>query len=197
MSSPSGFDSWFESLSLETGELSFDKTLANQLRLIAGLKDYGVLMTSGLHALPYSCWLRDGMSMNSRLLIHQMPEARSLSSWVESQQVQDIRVASHFQAQDAFTNDIREHRFDLMVLAFLDGEGDADQREMLASWLALLRDGGLAVLLASARLRSEFESLYTEEYFSAEFGESETCLMLVRKGSQHRAVRRGARRRAR
>ena len=89
-----------------------------------------------------------------------------------------------------FLSDIEQHRFDLILL-------DVDEITAGGATTVVdrLTDHGLLVGFGD---RAELEDLIgrcADSHFCSRFGGSDRCVALSRKGLQHRAVRRGGRRR--
>jgi len=186
---PAQDERWLENLAAENVHARFDASLAETLRVVAGMRQDAVCLCSGPGALPYVGWLRDGLRMSSRLIIHLDPSLDRLEKLIRHQQDDDIRVAGHFQDLQSFGRDIARHRIDLLVADF-----DGDNRHAMGSLMSLLTDEALMVILADEDLQCDLRSDYATEYFVADAGSS-AALLLSRKGRQHRLARRGSRRR--
>jgi len=188
---PANHDNWLGRLAAAGVCLEFDSVLAETLRVVAGVRQDAVCLCSGPGTLPYVGWLRDGLRMSSRLIIHLEPSLEKLGNLVQQQLDDDIRVAGHFQDLESFSRDIARHRIDLLVAELNDAN-----RAAMGGMISLLTDEALMVIVADGKLQPELRSDYADEYFVAPVGSHTAALMLSRKGRQHRLVRRGSRRRA-
>ena len=186
---PAGLASWLDSLAA-TEEVDHEKSLGRALRVIAGARQDAVCLCSGIRALPYVEWLRDGLRMSSRLIIHLDPEYSSLSDAMQNQADLDIRVAGHFQDLAGFIRDISHHRIDLLV-----ADIDDTNRAVMHGLISLLSDGALLVAIADVAEQQQLRSDYATEFFVSSLGEQGSAIMMTRKGRQHRLSRRGGRQR--
>ncbi len=186
MTFPSGANDWLSALAEINPKLPFCEEQAALIRILASQKDYAVMVASGPGTLNYVPWLRDGMSMNNRLIIHQTPEYKQYEPSLGAQLAIDIRLAAHFQEVDAFTTDIAHHKVDMVLLDWTAEVQDVE------NWLSLMSDFGLLICLASAGITPELKAACAEEFFLTE--QSGNIILIARKGIQHRAKRRGRRR---
>ncbi len=188
---PAGQEQWLQELAEHGLAAEYQPSLAALLRNLATLGDCTLLMSSGPACLPYVPWLRDGMSMNNRLIVHQNSDQQNLQPLLLRQQQQDIRVAHHFQNAEEFIADIAHHRFQLLLL-----DVSTLVLESLSLWEGLLQDQGMIVLLSPRVIAGDRMALLQQHYLLAPLNETETALMLCRKGLQHTRKRRGRRRSA-
>ena len=163
---------------------NFDENLAQMLRIQAGTKDYGAIMTSGVSALPYVPWLIDGMAMSNKLIVHLNETENALNEITQKLMETDIRITSHCQDQKEFTTDISEHRMDLLLLS-------DEALPAIDNWMKLLSDTGLLVFVSTAETRRELMQKYSNDYFCYD----KEYLFISRKGAQHNKVRRRSKRR--
>jgi len=126
------------------------------------------------------------MSMNNRLIIHQQTGEKELEDLVNQQLAIDIRLASHFQDVGSFTADIAQHKLDMVLVDHSASVVD------IQNWLTLLSDTGLLICPATDSVQSEIELNCGQDHFITRVEQS--VLLISRKGSQHRAKRRGRRR---
>jgi hypothetical protein len=176
---PKNHLSWLEQLQPANEP---DLQFAQWLRMLCHLKDYGVLMTSGEGVLPLVPWLLDGITMNSKLIVHVEEQNRSAEPLLKQQADLDIRFAYHFQPADEFIKDIDVHRLDMLLIS-------EDQIEFLPQWLKLMTDSGLVVVLASEDKMEELLNSYSERYF-INISNAGEALFLTAKGIQHTNKRR-------
>lgn len=186
---PGDTDNWLSSLQSMGVDEVCDKDLGHALRVIAGMQQDAVCLCSGPATLPYINWLRDGLKMSSRMIIHLDPAHESLGPAVQTQLERDIRIAGHFQDIESFSADIARHRVDLLVAAV-----DEANRAAMDGLIALLNDCALFVGIADAQMQERLWKDYADDYFLAPLGSGQRALMLTRKGRQHRLSRRGGRR---
>jgi hypothetical protein len=176
---PKNYPSWLEQLQLANEP---DLQFAQWLRMLCHLKDYGMLMTSGKGVLPLVPWLLDGITMNTKIIVHVEEQHRSVEPLLKQQADLDIRFAYHFQPADKFIEDIKVHRLDMLVIS-------EDQIEYLPQWLKLMTDSGLVVVLSSEDKMEELRSNYSERYF-INISNAGEALFLTAKGIQHTNKRR-------
>lgn len=187
MSEPAGFQRWLKALQAHGAGKSFAEDLARRLRVLASLKDNSVFLVSGTGALPYIPWLRDGMPMNGRLIVHLEPGHDALDTLLKSQLHDDIRVAAHSQELPLFCADIARHKLDFVLL---------DAGTNLAIVLPLIREmlGDHALLIVLLKQGEQIHRVakISADFFMAPLDESQTAWMLARKGRQHRTARRSS-----
>jgi len=182
---PRGFNECLESLKQCAIGIDFDAGLAGLLRMLAGTMNNAIVLTAGKETIPYAAWLQDGMTMDSRLILHS--ESAQEMQLIRPYFCTDIRVALHQQDLAEFLTDIQQHRFDF-ILADLDGIASA----VVPTLLERLADHGL---LAGIGTNPPLDDLIYRCGNSHFFSRIGTCALLSRKSLQHRAVRRGGRRR--
>lgn len=188
---PRDFEQWLQSITPLNPAFQFETDTAQLLRITASLADYAVLLCSGVSALAYVPWLRDGMTMNSRLVIHLPPQAKPAQELLTQQTQTDIRVAGHIQDTAEFLEDISHHRMNLLLLELND-----DSLQSLAQWQAILADNGLLVLLGNANELNTVRDSHAEQFFFASAPtllSSVGVLLMSPKGMQHKTSRRGGR----
>jgi hypothetical protein len=186
--SPVDSQKWLADLQQADIGHSFDDGLAAILRVVASIHQHPVCLCSGVEVLPYVNWLRDGMSMSGRLIIHLAPEHRELDEMVQRQLDSDIRVASHYQDIQRFCADISQHRVDLLVV----DAGD-DSNAGLAGLMSLLNQNALSIVLAKKAIQEILFERYSSDYFVAPISTGDQALMLARVGQQHQLGRRRVR----
>lgn len=179
---------WLADLQLAGIGHDFDDNLAAILRVAASVHEHSVCLCSGVEVLPYIDWLRDGMSMSGRLIIHLAPDRRELDEIVQRQLDSDIRIASHYQEIERFCADISQHRVDLLIV----GVGE-DNRSGLDGLMSLLSQNALLIVLARKSIQESLSERYSADYFLAPIGTSGQTLMLTRMGKQHQLERRRGR----
>lgn len=188
---PTDEQNWLSTLQREGVGSAYDEGLGRALRVVAGMQQDAVCLCTGPAVLPYVNWLRDGLKMSSRLIIHLDPAYEALTPAVQSQLDKDIRMAGHFQDLDSFSADIARHRIDLLVAAIDDAN-----KAVIDGLVALLNDCALFVAIADSRMQEQMRADYSNEYFLASLGDKQSALMLTRKGRQHHLSRRGGRRKS-
>ncbi|MEM8500635.1 MAG: hypothetical protein AAF542_21655 [Pseudomonadota bacterium] len=191
---PRDFEQWLKSITPLDPAFEFEAETARLLRITASLADYGVMLCSGVSALAYVPWLRDGMTMNSRLVIHLPPQSIQAQELLTQQTQADIRVAGHIQNTAEFLDDISHHRMNLLLL-----ELSEDSLPSLPQWQAILADNGLLVLLGNEEALSTLRDSHAEQFFFASVPtllSSTGVLLMSPKGLQHKTSRRGGRSRS-
>ncbi len=189
-------DLWPFTLPSKKGELAkraaatgcnanYDSAIAAKLRVIANLKHSSVNLISGMRTLAYAPWICDGLSMDSRLIMHLNPTDSNFNSALQSQAQRDIRVAAHVQDLAEFVRDIAHHRLDLVCV-------DADETDdaTLATLFTLVNDSGLLIVLGASNLLQRVERIFCGEVFVAEVQSDDDAIIVTRKGKQHRLKRR-------
>lgn len=186
MTDPADSTGWLGQLRTYGLVSNYSSGLAALLRILTAQKDYAVVLISGSHTLSYIPWIRDGMSMNSRLIIHQQERDIPLEDLLNHQLAIDIRLASHFQDVSSFTDDISQHKLDMVLV-----DHSASVKD-IQNWLKLLSDGGLLICPAADSVQSKIEQNCSQDHFITRV--EGTVLLVSRKGNQHRAKRGGRRR---
>lgn len=186
--SPRGFDNWLKTLADNGIGNGFHSDIASLLRVFAGTKNGGVTLATGTQSIPYVDWVQDGMAMNCRLILHST--SKIVDDLIQPHFSTDIRIATHQQDFSTFLSDIEEHRFDLILL-------DVDEITTGESTTVVerLTDHGLLIALGNCAELEDLEFRCADSHFCSWIGSSNLCVALSRKGLQHRAVRRGGRRR--
>ncbi len=185
---PKNFQDWYRALTELHQTDTYDEQVAQQLRVMIGLKPYAVALLSGANTLVYTPWLLDGMHMNSRMVLHQTSSSEPLQALVQQQLDHDIRITAHVQPVKSFTEDIAKNRLDVILTA-LESETDP----ALDYWQSLLSESGIGVVFAAPEVSAQVQEEYEKDYFFSCLNGSEhsiDCLFMARKGSQHRRVRR-------
>jgi len=118
--------------------------------------------------LPYLPWVRDGLSMTSKLIVLLDPLQTDYSASLQRQMDIDIRIAVHTQDAAGFASDVSQHQVDLLV-------GAPQHLPM-----TMLKESGLAVLIGTREI--------PDGYFGAPVGDS--AVVITRPGIQHRLSRR-------
>lgn len=166
----------------------FQTDIASLLRVIAGTKNGAVCLTSGQEAIPYVHWLQDGMTMNSRLIVHN--QSKEINEVIKPHLSTDIRVATHAQDFASFLSDIEEHKFDLMLIDVGDINDD-----VIPIILQRLAEHGLLLAVGIDVSHSQLIRVCANNYFLCYLDNNDRSVVLSKKSMQHRAVRRGGRRR--
>lgn len=182
---PRGFEQWLESVRQQHIGDGFDAGLAGWLRVMAGAGSSTVALVTGTGAVAYVSWLQDGMSMSSRLILHT-GSARVLDA-VRPHFATDIRLALHHQDLAEFLSDIEKHRFDFIVVDL-----DDTAAAVVPILVERLTEHGLLAAIGTKARRDDLIQNSRASFFFCSVGE---CTVLSRKSLQHRAVRRGGRRR--
>ena len=187
---PRGFGDWLGSLQRNEIGKSFHTRTAAWLRVIAGSKNGAVMLVTGTEAIPYADWLQDGMAMNSRLILHN--QSKQVTELVQPHFSTDIRVAAHTQDLVTFLADIEEHKFDFVVadLNEIDSEAAAIMTERLS-------EHGLLIGIGLDAQLNDLVRTCGDGYFFCSIDQPGNSVILSKKSIQHRAVRRGGRRRNR
>jgi len=166
----------------------FRSEIAGLLRVFAGTKNAGVTLATGTQSIPYVDWVQDGMAMNCRLILHSA--SKIIADLIQPHFATDIRIATHQQDFSMFLSDIEEHRFDLILL-------DVDEITARDSTIVVerLTEHGLLVAFGNGTELEDLACRCADSHFCSWLGGANFCVALSRKGLQHRAVRRGGRRR--
>lgn len=185
---PRGFPEWLDELAEHDIGVGFLPELASQLRVLAGTRSGGVVLCSGKQIIPYVDWIQDGMSMSSRLILHSGSEATA--QLIKPHYSSDIRVATHVQELGTFLSDIEAHQFDLVLI-----DSDEVSEDRIHTVAERVGEQGLLVCLGGHSSLQHLDRTFSETHFSCRLGISAHCMALSRKSLQHRATRRGGRRR--
>ena len=185
---PRGFDDWLLALQRDGIGKAFQIKTACWLRVIAGTRNGAIVLVTGQEAIPYVSWLQDGMAMNSRLILHN--QSKQITEQLQSHFSSDIRVATHAQDLVAFLSDIEEHKFDFIVMDLSDIGSS-----VVPTVLERLAEHGLLIGIGTRPRLKDLVRACTEGYFFSYIGGSDHCVIVSRKSLQHRAVRRGGRKR--
>lgn len=185
---PRGFNDWLGQLRQHGIGGDFDEKAAAWLRVVTATKSPALILATGAEAIPYADWAWDGMSMNSRLILHN--QSSDIGEMVRPHFATDIRVATHQQDLTSFLSDIEKHRFDFVIVD-LD---DADPGPV-STLLERLTEQGLFMCFGTPPVLDEMTEAHRNSHFSTAISARGKCVALSRKGLQHRAVRRGGRRR--
>lgn len=186
--SPRGFDNWLKTLADNGIGNGFHSDIASLLRVFAGTKNAGVTLATGTQSIPYVDWVQDGMAMNCRLILHSA--SKIIADLIQPHFATDIRIATHQQDFSMFLSDIEEHRFDMILLDV----GEITTRE-LTTVVERLTEHGLLVAFGNGAELEDLTARCADSHFCCWLGGTNFCVALSRKGLQHRAVRRGGRRR--
>ena len=184
---PRGFQNWLNELASHDIGKDFRIDVASQLRVHAGTRIGGVILSAGRQVIPYVSWIQDGMSMSSRIILHT--ESETTAELVRPQYATDIRIATHVQDLSSFLSDIEEHRFDLIVMD-VDDVGE----DRIVEIAERVGDLGLLVGIGSTGSLVSLIQGFEETHFHCALGTTAHCAAFARKGLQHRASRRGGRR---
>jgi len=185
---PRGFTKWLGTLAENGVEADFHNEIASLLRVLAGTTNSGITLATGTKTTPYVDWVQDGMAMNCRLILHSV--SKTVAELTQSHFSTDIRIGTHRQEFSLFLSDIAEHRFDLILLDV--DEITSNEAETV---LGRLADHGLLVGFGDSTALNNLIQSCANSHFCSRLVASNHCAALSRKGLQHRAVRRGGRRR--
>ena len=187
---PRGFEDWLKSLQQNDIGKSFHTRTATWLRVMAGTKSGAVVLVTGKETIPYANWMQDGMAMNGRLILHNKSE--QVIQLVQPHFSTDIRVATHAQDFAAFLLDIEEHKFDFVVADLNEIDSNA-----VSTMLERIAEHGLLIGIGTDTQLNHLVRICGDEYFFCSIDQPGHGVILSRKSIQHRAVRRGGRRRNR
>tara|TARA_Y100000588_G_C13927271_1_gene784136 strand:- start:50 stop:667 length:618 start_codon:yes stop_codon:yes gene_type:complete len=161
------------------------------VRVLAASKVGAIAMQLGIGNSEVAAWLLDGMDITSRLIMLIGPEV--MPAQVGIDQNEDIRVAIHCQTAMEFMEDIKAHRFHLIVYDTLPSSN-----EELATAIGLLDEGGIVILLNSGpeiRWTDVLTWLSSDRRMhSANVMNMGKVIFSVRRPHQMKTIRRGARR---
>ena len=90
-----------------------DPRLGGWVRALAAAKPGGTLLHVAERSADSAVWMRSGMDLASRLIV-VTPE-RERREALEAVLGGDLQITCHRQRPDAFLDDVRAHRFDLIV----------------------------------------------------------------------------------
>ena len=113
-----------------------DPRLGGWARALAAAKPGGTLLHVAEQSADGAIWIRSGMDLASRLIV-VTPE-RERKEALEAVLGGDLQVTCHHQRPDAFLDDVRAHRFDLVV-----HDGVPEGPERIDRLWAVLAPGGL------------------------------------------------------
>ena len=187
---PRDFGGWLKSLQQNGIGKSFHPRTAAWLRVMAGTKSGAVVLVTGTQVIPYVDWLQDGMAMNSRLILHN--QSKQVTQLVQPHFSTDIRVATHVQDFVTFLTDIEEHRFDIVV-----ADVNETDPEAITTLLERMADYGLLMGIGVEYQLNHLVQICGDDYFFCSMDQPDNSVVLSKKSIQHRAVRRGGRRRNR
>ena len=182
-------DAWLELLQAVGVDGPFDRALADTLRIAASVRDDAVCLCSGPSVLPYVYWIRDGLPMTGRVIVHLDPSRETLGAVVQTQPDSDIRVATHFQDMASFCDDISHHKLNLIVV-----EVDDDTIRCLPKLVDMLSNNSLMVCLLNEGAEEALRNDFSSEFFFASIGSHGRSIMMAKKGMQHSLERRSRRR---
>ena len=79
-----------------------DSRLGALMRAVATTRPDGIYLASGEIGLPYVAWIADGMSMQTRMLLHLDTAPTAADAILRGWQQIDIRIGGHRQATADF-----------------------------------------------------------------------------------------------
>jgi hypothetical protein len=182
-------DAWLEMLQAAGVDDPIDMALAETLRIAASVRDDAVCLCSGPAVLPYVHWIRDGLPMTGRVIVHLDPSHETLRDVVQTQPDSDIRVASHFQEIASFCDDISHHKLNIIVI-----EIDDDTVRCVPALTGLLTSSSIMVCLLKEGAEEVLRNDFSTDFFFAPIGSQGRALMMAKKGMQHHLERRSRRR---
>ncbi len=147
-------------------------------------KREGVILAIGEQPLNYQKEILSALDPLSRLIVSLKPSVARLP--VETHLETDLRVAVHRQDIHEFLDDIKHHRFTLVML----GEESIDD-SLITKCIDILEQGGMALVLRSL---SESKPPYLGNCERCWCVSLNFCYLMVKSDQQKKPVRRGGRR---
>jgi len=165
-----------------------DESIAETLRVIAASKPGAVALNIGPATIDYGEAILQGLDMYSRLIVNvdSHPDMDGLEQKFRT----DIRAAVHAQDSFEFLNDVRHHRFELVVIDYTVLHDD-----LFEVILKMSPVGGFIVLLGRADIANSIRDQLSLNCFHSSVHEG--CLVATRIASNHRPTRKGGRRSSR
>ena len=167
--------------------------IGSLVRTLAASKLGGVAMQLGTGNPEVGTWLLDGMDITCRLIV--LVDDTADPTRVKMDLGDDIRVAVHQQEASAFMDDIKAHRFQLLVF-----DSPPASKEILSLALGLLEFGAILMILdAQCHDGVELEDVLRylagdERVHSVNVLGAGRMIVSVRRPDVAKPVRRGARR---
>ena len=146
-------------------------------------KREGVILAIGEQPLNYQKEILSALDPLSRLIVSLKPSMARLP--VETHLETDLRVAVHRQDIHEFLNDIKHHRFTLVML----GEESIDD-SLITKCIDILEQGGMALVLRSP---PESKPLNLGNCEQCRCVSLDFCYLIVKSDQQKKPVRRGGR----
>lgn len=184
--------------SARSAEPDLTQPLGELTRVLAASRPGGAFVCLGHGAGEASGWILDGMDLASRLVVvlGDAGEAESLGAILGD----DLRVTVHLQEAAAFLDDVREHRFDLIIDLSPDVSARLVQLELgrLAPGAFLVTRQSTATLAAMTAARADdvepAADTDPDVFVLARLPEELGITLITPRSRRPRAKRRGGRR---
>ena len=148
------------------------------LQAISATVQSGLILLIGESAEQYHKDVISAMELTTRLVVNLHPESIPENSIEHNES--DLRVAVHRQIPEEFLSDVSHHFLNLVVT------GNEFSKQLSEQIQSMLVGGGCWVILDA----NVVPESCIEDFYKLEFG---SCLILVKKNTQHAKVRRGGR----
>jgi len=164
-------------------------------RALAASKKAGAFLCIGSGAGEIGAWVLDGMDHSSGLVV--LVEEKREAAVIEREFDRDVRASVHFQDAAVFLNDVRAHRFHLIVDLIAD-----EHPKIVRRGLGLLREGGVYLASHLGDLTREtlarcdqapagqISTFEPEDFEVASLGDPWNSLIIVRRVESIRKKRR-------
>lgn len=146
-------------------------------------KREGIILAIGEQPLNYQKEILSALDPLSRLIVSLKPSMARLP--VETNLESDLRIAVHRQNIHEFLDDIKHHRFTLVIL----GDESIDD-SLITKCIDILEQGGMALVLRS---KSASKSPDIGNYEQCRCVSLDFCYLIVKSDQQKKPVRRGGR----
>lgn len=146
-------------------------------------KREGVVLAIGEQPLHYQKEIMSALDPLSRLIVSLNPSIAKLP--VEKNLESDLRVAVHRQDIQEFLDDIKQHRFKMIML----GEESIND-SLIAKCINILEQGGMMLVLRSLPASAPPNLVPCEQCWSVSL---DFCDLIVKSDRQKKPVRRGGR----
>ena len=146
-------------------------------------KREGVVLAIGEQPLHYQKEIMSALDPLSRLIVSLNPSIAQLP--VEANLESDLRVAVHRQEIQDFLDDIKQHRFKMIML----GE-ESISESLITKCINILEQGGMLLVLRSTQANNPPNLVSCEQCWSVSL---DFCYLIVKSDRQKKPVRRGGR----